>query len=155
MSCLYVNKHTNGIVISLVFLILTFLACGPAYADGDAVPMFSTSESLSAVEGIYDESGEKISLDLRGVDLRDALSALAIKMNANIILLDPKPVKINFQADNITARQALELIIQSQGLTYLQNGQIIMVGPADKLKKDFFNQMILTRFNLFTYRHLK
>jgi len=149
MSCSYLNKLTCGIVIALVLLILTVLACGTAYADGDVVQTSSTSESLSAVEGAYEESGKKISLDLRGVDLRDALSALAMEMNANIILLDPKPVKINFQADNITASQALELIIQSQSLTYLQNGRIIVVGPADKLKKDFFNQMILTRFSLF------
>ncbi len=151
MSCSYVNKLTWGVAILLV---LTVIACTAAYADGEAMPASSTTESLSAVEGAYvevadEESGEKISLDLRGVDLRDALSALAMEMNANIILLDPKPVKVNFQADNTTARQALELIIQSQELAYLQNGQIIVVGPADKLKKDFFNQMILTRFSLF------
>jgi len=134
----------------ILFIILTTLTCSTVYADSATMQTSSINESLGTVEGVESLDNDKnIFLNLRGVELKDALSVLALEMDVNIILLDPKSVEINFEADNMTAMQALELIVQSQELSYLQNGQIIVVGPVDKLKKNFFSQMILTRFNLF------
>lgn len=93
--------------------------------------------------------GSGLSLDVRGADMRDVLSALAIKMGVNIIVLDTDVQHINLQLKNVSPLTALELIIQSKGLSYVQHGDTIIIGTADALAKDFFNQMVLTRFDTF------
>ena len=88
-------------------------------------------------------------IDLRGADLRDVLSALAVKMGVTIILVgeDSSSIEINFKAENMKPEQALDIIIQSQGLDYLRQGNLVVVGKPGTLDKDFFNQMLLTRFD--------
>ncbi|BAF59334.1 hypothetical membrane protein [Pelotomaculum thermopropionicum SI] len=123
------------------------LSCGPGLGvSGGSLP-----PAGSGVYGQFDYyaagDGGTVSLDLRGADLRDVLSALAIKLGVNIVVVNTKPVEVNLKADGVTARQALEMVVQSNGLAYLQSGDLIVVGEAGSLRKDFFSQMILTRFD--------
>lgn len=84
---------------------------------------------------------------MRQADLRDVLSALAIKMERTIILLDT-PVRVTFFVENVTPLTAMKLLLQNEGFDYLENGDCILVGRPEKLKENFFNLMALTRFNL-------
>ncbi|KAB2951316.1 energy transducer TonB [Heliorestis acidaminivorans] len=104
-------------------------------------------ETSSAVASSMLSDGGIVSLDMRQVELRDLLSALAIKMNATIFLVDNADKKVDFKADNISARQALNLITQREGLHYIEQGNIIIIGTSGKLHQSFFNQMYLTRFD--------
>lgn len=104
--------------------------------------------NIPIIKPAYAESGS-MTLDMRGADLRDVLSALAIKMSVNIILIDSTPVDINFKVDNVSPRQALDMLIQSRGLSYIESGGVIVIGQPGTLEKDFFNQMILTRFDTY------
>ncbi|KAF1086575.1 Bacterial type II/III secretion system short domain protein [Sporotomaculum syntrophicum] len=146
---------TGRIIIIAVILMQFFFAC-PAIADAPVVGSVGKGDMLPAlaaadypVDSAFAINNERISLDFRGVDIRDVLSALAIKMGVDIILVDAQPVEINFKANNITPLQAMELIIEEQGLTYLQNGQIMLVGSPGILQENFFDQMFITRFSLF------
>lgn len=93
--------------------------------------------------------GGTVSLDVRDADLRDVLSALALKLNAVIILAtkDDKPVRITFRAEKMSARQALDVIVQSRGLAYVEDGNLLVVGEPETLHKNFFSQMIITRLD--------
>lgn len=97
-----------------------------------------------------------ITLDARGVDLRDALSALAYLLESTILFLE-EPGKVTFQVEDVTPEKALELLLQTQELGYLREGDLIIVGRRDRLHRDFFSQMVLTRFNLryITTEHLE
>lgn len=93
-----------------------------------------------------------ITINMVNADIRDILSAIAISMDVNIIYLE-KPYRVSFSAKDIAPVKALELLIQStdseSGQTgYLRDGNLIIVGSQEKLQKDFFNQMALTRFRL-------
>jgi len=138
-------------VVTQLYLISPVIADAPsaggASGSGNALPALAGAEY--PVDSAFAINNERISLDFRGVDIRDVLSALAIKMGVDIILVDAEPVDINFKANNITPLQAMELIIEGQGLTYLQNGEIMLVGTPDILQNNFFDQMILTRFSLY------
>lgn len=147
---------TGKIMLIAMFVLQLFFAypatadapaAGSAGSGGDVLPALSAAGY--PVDSAFTINNERISLDFRGVDIRDVLSALAIKMGVDIILVDAQPVEINFKANNITPLQAMELIIEGQGLAYLQNGQIMLVGSPGILKNNFFDQMILTRFNLY------
>ena len=88
-----------------------------------------------------------ISLDIRDADLRDVLSALAIKMNAHVLLVEA-PHEVNFKVDNVSPQKAFQLLLQQEGLTYIKDGNLYIVGQDGTLESDFFNHMVLTRFNL-------
>ncbi|MFZ5644800.1 MAG: energy transducer TonB [Bacillota bacterium] len=121
----------RGNSIMLVSLTLLFILAALSWVPGKA----------------WAESGQ-ISLDVRDTDIRDVLSALAIEMNATVIL-DTEPVKITFKAENLPPEEALSLIIQSQGLASVQNGNIIVVGKPAILQENYFDRMILTRFDTY------
>ncbi|CCO08888.1 hypothetical protein [Desulforamulus hydrothermalis] len=127
-------------------LIIVWLAgsLGPAGAAAASDAAAGTGYPALA-EAAYDIGS--MNMDVRDADLRDVLSALAVKMGVNILLLDTEPEPVTFRAYRVTPRLAMELIIQSKGLAYLQKGDIIVVGPPDTLLRDFFDQLVLTRFD--------
>jgi len=105
---------------------------------------------LSNTAHAASSGGGVISVDFRQVDLRDALSALAVQMGKNIILLgDDEPEEISFKAKNLTAAEALELLIQKQELSYVQQDNTIVVGDPGALDANYYNQMILARFDTY------
>ncbi len=86
-------------------------------------------------------------LDVREADLRDVLSALAIRMERTIIFIDD-PVRVTFSIEDVTPQVALRLLLQNEGFDYLEDDDFILVGTPDKLKNDYFDHLALTRFNL-------
>ena len=92
-------------------------------------------------------ASSKISVYIKESDIRDVLSAIAILMDSSMIYLE-EPVDITFKISNVTPKAALELILQSNNLSYLEDQNLIVVGQTENLQQKFFNQMILTRFDL-------
>ncbi|MTI81184.1 MAG: hypothetical protein FH758_09895 [Firmicutes bacterium] len=145
------------IVFSLSLpLIFGFLPGGQgnevASANNEWIP--SSDESYiyndsvnSYTSAAFDENSPRITLNMQGVDMQDLLSALAIKMGVNIILLETEPLTVTFKADNVTPRQAMEIVIHTKGLTYIQNGDTIIVGQPNALHEEYFDEMFLTRFD--------
>lgn len=93
-----------------------------------------------------------ISINMVNADIRDVLSTIAISMDTDMIYLE-KAVKVSFSAKDIKPMEALVLLLQSTAvddvqLSYLVSGDIIIVGGHEKLQKDFFNQLALTRLRL-------
>ncbi|HZJ82481.1 MAG TPA: hypothetical protein VFD57_01590, partial [Clostridia bacterium] len=88
-----------------------------------------------------------ISLDIQDADIRDVLSLISCHMEKQTLLLE-EPVRVNFRIENAQPYKALELLLQSLGMDYIEDNNLIIVGKSEKLQKEFFNQMVLTRFNL-------
>jgi type IV pilus assembly protein PilQ len=91
-------------------------------------------------------SSGQISLDVRKADLRDVLSLLALKTNTNIVLIE-EPTKITFSVENVSPMKALELLLQTIGMDYVQDGNLLIVGTPAKLQRGFA-ETTLTRFDL-------
>jgi type IV pilus assembly protein PilQ len=150
------------------FLVLVLLLAGgphPAAGSGNPdqadpltrVPRDKTMAITDAGSVANPGGAPTITLDVRRADLRDVLSALAIKMGVSMVLVEEAAEPVTFSAKDTTPSQAFELILQTRGLSYLREGNIIVIAKPDALQKDFFNQMILTRFNLLfiTTDHVK
>ncbi|MBC9784948.1 energy transducer TonB [Heliobacterium chlorum] len=90
-----------------------------------------------------------ITMDIRGADLRDVLSALALKMGVNIVLVDSTPTVVNINLKNVPVKKAFEQIMQSYGLNYIQNEDTMVVGKPETLQTGFFTEMILTRIDTY------
>ncbi len=89
----------------------------------------------------------RISIEVVNADIRDVLSALAIKMDVQILFVD-EPERVSFKIQNVTPLRALELFVQSQSLSYIRDGDLIVVGQLERLQTDFYKQMVITRYNL-------
>ena len=88
-----------------------------------------------------------ISLDMRDADLRDVISTIAYYLDSYAILLE-EPVRVNFQVKDMEPHKALGLLLQTLGLSYIQDGELLVIGQLSKLQNEFYSQMMLTRFNL-------
>ena len=72
---------------------------------------------------------------------------IAIHMDLNAIFLE-EPVRVTFEVNNVEPIVALELMLQSNSFSYIKNKDIIIAGELSKLQQKFFDQMMITRFDL-------
>lgn len=92
-------------------------------------------------------ASHQISMEVRNADLRDVLSALAIQMDTNIVLVE-EPVTVTFSVQNVSPMQALELLLQTLGLSYIRDRNLLIVGSEDKLQASYGTKQTIVRFDL-------
>ena len=142
--------HLRRVIIRLTVMLV--LCAGLLTVDiltgsGLSGGLAAETDSLSNVgddNSSMASAGPKVTIDVRNADLMDVMSALAIKMGINIVMMDSKPQSVTFQAKDISCGKALDLITRNKGLSYMKEGNIIIVGSKDMLPK----YEILTRFEI-------
>jgi type IV pilus assembly protein PilQ len=77
--------------------------------------------------------GEKISLDLKDADLKDVLATFGKLAHINIAVDPEVHGSVTVQLHDVSWDQALELILQSNGLGYILEGNVLRVGTPAKL----------------------
>ncbi len=80
-------------------------------------------------------SGDKLSLNIQDMEVRQVLSIIADFTNINLVASDSIKDKITVRLQNIPWDQALDIILKTKGLDKRQNGNVIMVAPAEELAK--------------------
>jgi len=99
------------ILVSSLFLILSF--------EGYA-------QESSVVEGL-DSPSEKISLDLKDTEIKDALRLISKISGLNIVASDEIQGKITARVQEVSLDEALSTILRSCSLGYVKEGDIIRV----------------------------
>ncbi len=90
----------------------------------------------------------RMSLDVKDADLLDVLSLIAYKLEGNIIFLG-EPATITIKTEILSPITTLQTVLQKVGYDYLTLGSNYIVGEREKLHEDFYNRMMLTRFDLY------
>ncbi|NLM09184.1 MAG: hypothetical protein GX213_00030 [Clostridiaceae bacterium] len=108
------------------------------------VLLFSIN-SFAAEEG--EVRSKNITMDIRDADIRDVLSTLAITLQKNIIYTE-QPVNISFSINNVSPKQALQLLVNSVDMEFLESGNIILVGKKETIHQNFYTMLPITRFEL-------
>ncbi len=88
-----------------------------------------------------------ISLFIKDADIRDALSALAINMGYSIIYTGA-PVNVSLKIENVSPETAMDYLLKLVKMTYLQDGDILLVGTKESLSEDFMSRLAVTTFKL-------
>jgi type II secretory pathway component GspD/PulD (secretin) len=115
MSRLHLNKVIAGVSAALILS-----ACGALYA---AVEAGAGTRNM-----LITETGDTISLDLRGIEITEFLKVLSKKLDVNIIPTKNVSGRISLFLNNITYTDALDVVMLSQGMAYVHRGaDIIMV----------------------------
>lgn len=92
-----------------------------------SVPEIKGGGELVIEEEITEGAEETITLDLRGIDVTEFLKVLSKKLDINIIPSKSVSGRINLFLNNITYRDALDVIMLSQGLAYEKKGDDIII----------------------------
>lgn len=81
-------------------------------------------------------TGRLISLDLQDTDIDNALRIIAEVSNLNIIASDDVTGKVTLRLVDVPWDQALDVILKTNGLDKVQDGNVVRIAPVDKLKAE-------------------
>ena len=78
-------------------------------------------------------TGERLSLNFQDIEVRSVLATLAEFTGLNLVASDSVTGRVTLNLNDVPWDQALELILQSQGLSSREQGNVIVVAPASEL----------------------
>ena len=78
-------------------------------------------------------SGDKLSLNFQNVEVRAVLQVIADFTGFNIITSDTVTGNLTLRLKDVPWDQALDIILQSKGLSLRKNGTVIWIAPTDEL----------------------
>lgn len=122
---------------AVLFSVIAFLSQSAGYnlyAQEEDVQLAQAAanpaQALPAPVGIEG----KISLDLRNIEVVDALKFLAMKAGLNIVTTKNVVGRVTLMVDNVAVRDIFDIMLRSNGLAYAQQGNIYNVMSEDEYK---------------------
>ncbi|MBI3602449.1 MAG: secretin and TonB N-terminal domain-containing protein [Candidatus Omnitrophica bacterium] len=76
----------------------------------------------------------KLSLDLRSIDIVDALKFLAVKVGLNIIATKNVTGRVTLMVDSVPVKDVFDIMLRSNGLAFVKEGDIYNVMTEDEYK---------------------
>ncbi len=89
--------------------------------------------------------GSLISFDVRNADVQDVLNALAEVSGLNFVTSGVKG-KITLRLHDVPWDQALDLVLQQEGLVMQRRGNVILVTTAQRLQNEAKQQLVALRY---------
>ncbi len=108
-----------------------------------SVPMYETAAEEST---IANDDG-LLSMSFRDADIRDIFSIIALEMGKTIIYMGDS-VNVTFTLSDVTPTEALDLASSLAGVSYLIEGDTLIVGYSGTLSSSFYDKMYITKFSL-------
>ena len=81
-------------------------------------------------------TGTKISLDFKNADIHDVLRILADVSGLNIIATDDVEARVTLRLVEVPWDQALDVVLQANGLEKTQSGNVLAVSTAKRLEEE-------------------
>ncbi|MBK1694270.1 pilus assembly protein PilQ [Chromatium weissei] len=88
-------------------------------------------EEIARNKMVYE--GNRLSLNFQDIEIRAVLQVLADFTNMNLVASDTVQGNITLRLKNVPWDQALDIILKTKGLDKRQEGNVIMVAPAQEL----------------------
>ena len=96
----------------------------------------SNPTGIRSADGSKIYTGRLISLDLQDTDIDNALRIIAEVSNLNIIASDDVSGKVTLRLIDVPWDQALDVILKTNGLDQVAEGNVIRIAPVDKLRQE-------------------
>jgi type IV pilus assembly protein PilQ len=112
-------------------------------ANTAASTMATQSGGVAAPAGKY--TGEPISVNLKDVDLRDFFRLIHEISGLNVVLDPAVKGTLTIVLDEVPWDQALDIVLQNNGLDKQLNGNVLRIATRDTLKKEAETQRDLER----------
>lgn len=85
----------------------------------------------------YDMETELISLDLKGMDIRDVLKLLSQKSGLNIVADKDVKGTVSLYLKDVDVMDALDILVMTNDLAYEKEGTLIRIMPQKKFSKTY------------------
>ncbi len=95
-----------------------------AAEDAVASSLFSESKEYS---------GQRLTLNFQDIETRAVLQLLAETSGSNIVVSDTVQGNVTLRLRNVPWDQALDIVMTTKGLDMRQNGNVIIVAPAEEI----------------------
>ncbi|MCG8369709.1 MAG: type IV pilus secretin PilQ, partial [Proteobacteria bacterium] len=94
-------------------------------------------ESVDAESSLFSETkeyeGQRLTLNFQDIETRAVLQLLAETSGKNIVVSDTVQGNVTLRLRNVPWDQALDIVMTTKGLDMRQNGNVIMVAPAEEI----------------------
>ena len=113
---------------------------GSHYAPYEHAPgsgVMPSSESMGPGSSAYGSNPGTITLDAKNADIVDVLKVLAEQSGQNIVATQNVKGTTTVDLHNVPLKQALDLIVRTNGLDYRQVGNVYVVGTPSDLAAEF------------------
>src|ERR1700730_3993361 len=107
------------------------------HAPGSAVGPSSEHGARPSMAGYGGANPGTVTLNVKNADLVDVLKILAEQSGQNIVATQSVKGTTTVDLHNVPLKQALDLIVRTNGLDYRQVGNVYVVGTPDDLAKQF------------------
>ena len=77
--------------------------------------------------------GERLTLNFQDIEVRAVLQLLADSSGQNIVVSDSVQGNLTLRLQNVPWDEALDIVLRTKGLDKRQNGNVIIVAPAEEL----------------------
>lgn len=91
----------------------------------------SSKPTLFSPEREY--AGERLTLSFQDIETRAVLQLLADTSGRNIVVSDSVQGNVTLRLQNVPWDQALDIVLATKGLDMRENGNVIIVAPADEI----------------------
>ena len=95
------------------------------------------SDEISEGSSLFSESkeyeGQRLTLNFQDIETRAVLQLLAETSGRNIVVSDTVQGNVTLRLRNVPWDQALDIVMTTKGLDMRQNGNVIMVAPAEEI----------------------
>jgi len=106
------------------------------------VPKDIASAKRGSAKGeAFEYTGQKVSFDYQGIDIRNALLLISEMSDMNIIMGEDVQGKLSMRLENVPWDQALDIILTSQGLGKEVQGNVMRIAPLPVLVKERQNSL--------------
>lgn len=112
------------------------VAAAEEMAAAETVTVVEAAGPLVSAETTKVYTGQKISLDLQEVDIRNVLRLLADVTGKNIVVEPAVSGKVTLKVDNVPWDQVLELILKINELDHVMEGNVLRIATAAKIKSE-------------------
>ncbi len=113
-----------------------------SFQQGNILTLTLTPENLAvARQGMeggkkFAYTGQKITFDFKGIDIQNALKLIAEMSNLNIIMSGDVSGKLTMHLVDVPWDQALDLILQTEGLGKIRQGNVMRIAPLKVLQNE-------------------
>lgn len=110
--------------------------------SGKVIKIPLTEESSSSLVST------RLSLNLVEANVKDALSAIARNAGYTIIFVGDSTATLTVNLEQMSALKAIDYVTRLAGLSYLKDGNTLMVGTTAELNEKFVDKVVMTKFTL-------
>jgi bla regulator protein blaR1 len=121
-----VSRRLFGIAFNVVLTASCMYGVSMCFAKTPGASASVANHTTNCVQS----TDKKFSIDAKNADTRTVLAMIARKSNHNILVGDEVRGRITIHLSNVTWRQALNVVAESQGLTTRQSDDLTVVGVS-------------------------